>query len=221
DLVIEHDPSNRRVVVAPVDQASLSEGVAALSEMDSTMAGLAERNGVPPLWPRDPGFPTMVRLILEQQVSLASADAAFRNLEKAIGRVEPEGFLDLDDAELRGIGFSRQKTGYVQAIAAGLLGGSIDLIAIGGLDDAAASDRLLGIRGIGPWTAACYLLFALRRPDVWPPGDRALQVSMGRVFNLDAVPNVEESNVRAAAWRPLRSVAARMLWYDYLGGPGE
>ncbi|MEA3502152.1 MAG: DNA-3-methyladenine glycosylase 2 family protein, partial [Actinomycetota bacterium] len=152
--------------------------------MDPTLAILAERNGVPPLWPREPGFPTMVRLILEQQVSLASADAAFQKLEREIGSVEAEAFVGLDDAELRTIGFSRQKTGYVRGIATGLLGGSINLTAISGVDDAAAMNQLLDIRGIGPWTAGCYLLFALRRPDVWPPGDRALQISMGRVYGL-------------------------------------
>jgi len=189
--------------------------------MDPILAMLADRNGVPPLWPRDPGFPTMVRLILEQQVSLASADAAFQKLERAIGYIDPEPFVGLDDAELRTIGFSRQKAGYVRGVATGLMDGSIDLDAIGGLDDAAATKKLLDIRGIGPWTAACYLLFALRRPDVWPPGDRALQVSMGRVYNLPSVPDVEESNERAAGWQPLRSVAARMLWYEYLGAPDE
>jgi len=163
----------------------------------------------------------MVHLILEQQVSLASADAAFEKLERAIGSVEPVAFTELDNAELRAIGFSRQKTGYVRGIATGLLDDSIDLDAIGDSSDASAMDQLLDIRGIGPWTAACYLLFAHRRPDVWPPGDRALQVSMGRVFDLPDVPNVEESNVRAMAWRPLRSIAARMLWHEYLGGPGE
>jgi DNA-3-methyladenine glycosylase II len=163
----------------------------------------------------------MVRLILEQQVSLASADAAFQKLERTIGIVEPDAFVELDDAELRAIGFSRQKTGYVRGVAIGLTDGSIDLGAIGGLSDAAAMDRLLDIRGIGPWTAGCYLLFAHRRPDVWPPGDRALQVSMGRVFDLPEVPDVEESNLRAVEWRPLRSIAARMLWYEYLGAPGE
>ena len=160
----------------------------------------------------------MVRLVLEQQVSLASADAAFHKLERAIDRVEPEAFVGLDDADLRVIGFSRQKTGYVRGIATGLLDGSIDLTAIDDLDDATAMDRLLDIRGIGPWTAGCYLLFAHRRPDVWPPGDRALQVAMGRVFGLPEVPDVEESNLRADAWRPLRSIAARMLWHEYLGG---
>ncbi len=187
--------------------------------MDPILARLAERNGVPPLWPRDPGFSTMVRLILEQQVSLASADAAYGKLKRAIGRVEPEPFVGLGDSELRTVGFSRQKSGYVRGLAAGMMDGSVDLNAIGGLDDATATDRLLDIRGIGPWTAACYLLFALRRPDVWPPGDRALRVSMGRVYALSDVPDDETSGVRAIAWRPLRSIAARMLWFEYLGAP--
>ena len=161
----------------------------------------------------------MVRLILEQQVSLASADAAYRKLEQAIGRIEPEPFVELDAPELRSIGFSRQKAAYVGDLAAGMIDGSIDLDTVTGLADADAMDRLLRIRGIGPWTAGCYLLFALRRPDVWPPGDRALQVSMGRVYGLPGVPDAETSNRRADEWRPLRSVAARMLWYEYLGGP--
>jgi DNA-3-methyladenine glycosylase II len=199
----------------------LSAGVAALAAMDPILAILAEGNGVPPLWSRDPGFPTMIRLILEQQVSLASAEAAFQKLEREIGSIEPESFIGLDDRQLRAIGFSRQKTGYVRGVANGLLDGSIDLGTIDALEDADAMDRLVDIRGIGPWTAACYLLFAHGRPDVWPPGDRALQVSMGRVFDLPDVPDVDESNIRADGWRPLRSIAARMLWHDYLGAPGE
>ncbi len=195
----------------------LSTGVATLAEMDPVLAVLAERNGIPPLWPRDPGFPTMVRLILEQQVSLASANSAYGKLERAIDRVEPEAFVGLGDSELRTIGFSRQKADYTRGLAAGLMDGSVDLNEVDGLADEDATDRLLDIRGIGPWTAACYLLFALRRPDVWPSGDRALQVSMGRVFALPDVPDVETSNERATAWRPLRSIAARMLWHEYLG----
>jgi DNA-3-methyladenine glycosylase II len=197
----------------------LSAGVTTLAEMDPVLAVLAERNGVPPLWPREPGFPTMVRLILEQQVSLASANSAYGKLERAIDRVEPEAFVGLGDSELRTIGFSRQKADYTRGLAAGVMDGSVDLNAVDGLADEDATDRLLDIRGIGPWTAACYLLFALRRPDVWPSGDRALQVSMGRVYDLPDVPDVETSNERAGAWRPLRSIAARMLWHEYLGAP--
>lgn len=197
----------------------MGSAVDQLADMDPTMAVLADRNGVPPLWPRDPGFATMVRFILEQQVSLESADAAYRRLGEAIGSVEPGPFLTLGDDELRSIGFSRQKTGYVRGVADGILDGTIDFEAIGGLDDTQARSRLLRIRGVGPWTAACYLLFVLRRPDIWPPGDRALQVAVGRLLDLPDVPDVEETNRRAEAWRPLRAVAARMLWFDYLGGP--
>lgn len=197
----------------------MGSAVDQLADMDPTMAVLADRNGIPPLWPRDPGFATMVRFILEQQVSLESADAAYRRLGEAIGSVEPGPFLTLGDDELRSIGFSRQKTGYVRGVADGILDGTIDFEAIGGLDDTEARSRLLRIRGVGPWTAACYLLFVLRRPDIWPPGDRALQVAVGRLLDLPDVPDVEETNRRAEAWRPLRAVAARMLWFDYLGGP--
>ena len=162
----------------------------------------------------------MLRLVLEQQVSLASADAAYRKLEEVLGRVEPEPFLLLDDAQLKTIGFSRQKAGYVRGLATGLIDGSIDLDGTADLPDGPASEYLLQIRGVGPWTAACYLLFALLRPDVWPPGDRALEVSIGRVYGLPGVPLRDEASERAEAWRPFRSVAARLLWHEYLGGPG-
>jgi DNA-3-methyladenine glycosylase II len=192
----------------------------ALGRTDPKLGELAERNGVPPLWAREPGFRTMLRLILEQQVSLASADAAYRRLEAVLGRVEPEPFLGLDDAHLTAIGFSRQKAGYARGLATGLTEGSINLEVTADLADGRAVEHLLQIRGVGPWTATCYLLFALLRPDVWPPGDRALEVSIGRVYRLPEVPGTGEAKERAEAWRPLRSVAARLLWHEYLGGNG-
>jgi len=163
----------------------------------------------------------MVHLILEQQVSLASADAAMRKLEESIGPAEAEAFLTLSDEELRTIGFSRQKAGYVRGIAGGVLDGSIDFDAIGRMGDGDATARLLEIRGVGPWTAGCYLLFCLRRPDVWPPGDRALQVAVGRLDRLADVPDVAATNRRADDWIPHRSSAARILWHEYLGGGAE
>ncbi len=125
-------------------------------------------------------FPPVVLIILEQQVSLASARAAFDRLQAALGDVEPAAFLSLDDAQLGAIGFSAQKAGYCRGLAAGVLDGSIDLDHIGLLDDDEARRRLVAIRGIGPWTADVYLMFALGRIDAWPPGDRALLVSLGR-----------------------------------------
>jgi DNA-3-methyladenine glycosylase II len=180
------------------------------------LGALIDRNGVPPMWRRPPGFATLTRLILEQQVSLASAAAAFRRLEEAVGTVVPELFLALDDDRLRAIGFSRQKTGYVRGLAEGLVDGSIDLAAVGELDDGEATAALTAIRGVGDWTAACYLLFALRRPDAWPTGDRALHVAMSDALGLGDVPGSDEAADRAEAWRPHRAVAARVLWHAYL-----
>lgn len=159
----------------------------------------------------------MVRLILEQQVSLASAAAAYGRLAAAI-EIEPKAFLTLDDEHLRRIGFSRQKAGYVRGLAAGLLSGEVVLDGLAELDDDAVRAELLAIRGVGPWTADCYLLFALRRPDAWPPGDRALLVSLGRTMDRQGVPTSDEGIEAAETWRPLRGIAARLLWHDYLGG---
>lgn len=186
--------------------------------MEPAFAALSKRNGPPPQWSRPPGFATLVRFILEQQVSLASADAAYRRLEEAIGDVTSEGFLALDDAELRRIGFSRQKAGYGRGLAEGMLDDSIALQHLDALADNEVMETLETIRGVGPWTASCYLLFVLQRPDAWPPGDRALQVSMADVLELEEVPDREQADAIAERWRPYRAVAARMLWHEYLGG---
>ncbi len=160
----------------------------------------------------------MIRFILEQQVSLASAEAAYGRLEAAIGEIDPSSFLTLDDADLRGIGFSRQKAGYATDLARGMLEGTIDLQHLDSVADNEVMEELEAIRGVGPWTASCYLLFVLGRPDAWPPGDRALQVSMAKVLDLPDVPDRETADAIAERWRPYRAVAARMLWHDYLGG---
>ena len=199
-----------------LDAVTLAEGVAALASTDERLGRLQDRNGVPPLWRRPGGFATLVKIVLEQQVSLDSAAAAYANLEQAIGTVEPAAFLTLDDVELKRIGFSRQKAGYCRGIANQCLSGELDLGELGDMTDDKARSRLTAVRGIGPWTADVYLLFALRRPDVWPKGDRALVVSMAESLPLDEVPDYEQAGELAAAWRPWRSVAARMLWHAYL-----
>jgi len=186
--------------------------------IDPALGTLIERNGTPPLWRREPGFRSMVHLILGQQVSLESAAAAMDRLERTAGPAEPTSFLELGGDELRRIGFSRQKAGYVRGMAAGILEGTIDFAAIDRMDDASAERALLAIRGIGPWTAACYLLFCLMRPDAWPTGDRALQVAVGRLDGLPGVPDAGDTDRRAARWTPYRAVAARVLWHEYLGG---
>jgi DNA-3-methyladenine glycosylase II len=201
------------------DVHTLRNGVAALVAADHDFERLYRRNGVPPLWKREPGYATLLLIILEQQVSLASARAAYARLETELGVVTPEAFLGLDDATLRAVGFSRQKAGYGRGLAAALLAGEVDLTRLADADDSTARAELMAIRGIGPWTADVYLLFVLGRQDAWPTGDRALQVSLGRLKAFDGVPDPATTDRVAEAWRPWRSVAARMLWHDYLGGP--
>ncbi|MGI9667042.1 MAG: DNA-3-methyladenine glycosylase family protein [Acidimicrobiia bacterium] len=171
---------------------------------------------MPPLWVRQPSFDTLVRLILEQQVSLASANAAFRKLETRTGEVTPEAVLASTDAELRADGFSRQKAGYVRGVGELILSGDFDPEALASIPEPGAA--LLAVRGIGPWTAACFQLFSLGSTDIWPTGDRALYVSMGRNLYEGVVPSKDDADNLAAEWSPHRSTAARMLWHDYLGG---
>lgn len=196
---------------------SPSDDLRALTERFDVFAGLAQRNGAPPQWRRPATFATLVRFVLEQQVSLASAAAAYARLESQIGDPRPERFLELNDEELRAAGFSRQKTRYTREIAVRMLDGSLDLERVIATGDAGRRE-LSSVTGIGPWTVACFELFVARRPDVWPTGDRALYVSMARNLRLLQVPDKAQGDGIAAAWLPYRSTAAKMLWHDYLGG---
>lgn len=201
----------------PVDDESLARQAAELASRGSPFDRLLARNGTPPLWRRPPTYATLVRLILEQQVSLASATAAYTRLSDRVGSVTPASVLASTDEQLRVDGFSRQKARYVRLAASRIEGGDFHLPGPGsGRDDARGA--LLSLTGVGPWTAACYLLFVCGDPDVWPSGDRALVVSMTRVLGLDSVPATEVADAIASQWSPHRSTAARMLWHDYLGG---
>jgi DNA-3-methyladenine glycosylase II len=195
--------------------------VKALCASDPALASIVERFGAPPLWRREPGFATLVLLILEQQVSLASARAAFDRLTAEIGAVEPGRLLALDDTTLRQVGFSRQKTRYARALAAALLDGSLDLDALATLGDDAARGALVALPGIGPWTADVYLLACLGRPDLWPVGDIALQTATQRALGLPARPTAAELEAIGERWRPHRSTAAQLLWHLYLGERGR
>jgi DNA-3-methyladenine glycosylase II len=168
------------------------------------------------MWNRRPGFPTLLHIILEQQVSLASARAAFDRLRAAASPLTPARFLELDDATLKAIGFSRQKTAYGRHLAQSIVHGHFRLAALNRMDDATARAELLKLNGVGPWTADIYLLMALRRPDVWPSGDLALALAVQRVKRLPSRPTPDELDAIGAAWRPWRAVAARVLWHYYL-----
>lgn len=195
--------------------------VAELAAADADLAGIVARYGPPPLWDREPGFPTLIQLILEQQVSLASAQATFDRLRAAADPLTPARFLELDDAELLAIGFSRQKARYGRALAEAIDAGSLDLDALEALDDDAVHRALQAVPGIGPWTSTIYLLMVLGRPDVWPVGDIALAASVGDVKGLGRRPDAAQMGEIGQAWRPWRSVAARLFWHDYLGRRGR
>jgi DNA-3-methyladenine glycosylase II len=194
---------------------SLRAAAVELGATDPALGASLARYGPPPLWAREPSFATLVHLILEQQVSLASAQAAFARLTSALGEVVPEGFSRLDDVQLRAIGFSRQKAGYAQGLAAAMTNG-LDLGALGRLPDDEVRATLTAHKGIGRWTADIYLTMCLLRPDVWPQGDLALVTAARDLFDLDHRPTNSELASMAEPWRPYRAVAARMLWLDYL-----
>jgi len=196
--------------------ASASE---VLASRDSDLAQTLDRLGPPPLWDREPGFPTLVHIILEQQVSLASAKAAFDKLVVRIAPLEPAPFLDLDDTELKAIGFSGQKGRYCRELAKAVLGGSLDLDDLELLADDQVRAELTKVTGIGRWTADIYLLMVLGRPDVWPRGDLALHKAVQDLKGLEAPPTSPEFETLGETWRPWRSVAARILWNHYLNPP--
>jgi DNA-3-methyladenine glycosylase II len=168
------------------------------------------------LWDREPGFATLVQIILEQQVSLASAKACFDRLTAHLGTVTPESFLRLDDATLKAIGFSRQKTSYARHLSDAILEQRIDLVALGDLPDIEAKSQLIKLKGVGEWTADIYLLMALLRPDVMPKGDIALHAAYQKLSGGEKRPGSEEFIEIAKRWAPYRSVAARLLWHCYL-----
>lgn len=189
-----------------------------LAALDPQLGGILAKLGPPPFFVRDPGFPTLILLILEQQVSLASARAAYDKLAAIIGEVTPEGVLRLEDETLRGIGFSRQKIRYSRILAQAVLNEALPLFRLHEMRDAEVHTTLTALTGIGPWTADVYLLMCLRRPDVWPGGDLAIQVAVQELHDLPKRPTAQETIPFAEAWRPWRAVAARILWHYYLTG---
>ena len=197
------------------------EGVRVLEKRDVYLAEVVRNFGPPPLWVREPGFPTLVYIILEQQVSLASAKAAFDRLNAFVRPLTPGRFLKLTDAELLRIGFSRQKTLYTRLLADSLARRQFDLRYLNDLQDDAARKMLIAFKGIGKWTADIYLLSALRRPDIWPTGDLALATAVQEVKRLRQRPSPERLEKMSAPWRPWRAVAARLFWHHYLSKRGQ
>ncbi len=204
-----------------LNTVTLSRALADLTARDARLARIVADLGPPPLWAREPGFPTLLHIILEQQVSLASARAAFDRLRAIADPLTPQRFLELDDVTLKAVGFSRQKTRYGRELARAVLSGSLDLAGLPRLDDNKVRTELTRVPGIGSWTADIYLLMALGRPDVWPVGDLALAVAARDILGLPTIPTAVEWATISEDWRPWRAVAARVLWCFYLAKQGK
>jgi DNA-3-methyladenine glycosylase II len=210
-----------RTMVARFDETTFLEAVALLGDEEPPFARVVEEHGPPPFWQRPAGFPTLVWLIMEQQVSLESGAAMYRRLHGLLGAVTPEAVAETSEAELRAIGVTRQKTAYLLELAGSILTGELDLDVLEKRPFETARFSLLAVKGIGPWTADAYLLSALRFPDVFPVGDRALQVGTAEVLGLDAVPEPDELELLSVPWRPVRAAAARIIWHAYLKRRGR
>lgn len=204
-----------------LDEEKLPEICARLAAADADLAFIYEKYGVPPLWARAADFATLVHIILEQQVSLASALAAFNKLKEKIGDITPENLLKLSDEELKSCYFSRQKTIYARELARAVLDKTLDLENLKNLPDADAKTELVKIKGVGNWTADIYLLMALLRADVMPKGDLALHVAYKNLKKLDRAPDSDEFQAIAEKWKPHRATAARLLWHFYLSAQKE
>ncbi len=210
------DAADSQAAIHSLTEETLVEGLRFLAECDPDLALLLAELGPPPMWARKPGFATLVHIILEQQVSLASAKATFDRLIRQAEWLTPLSFLEFKDERLREIGFSRQKAVYVRSLASAIIGGKLDLDALPTLDDTAVRAALVQIKGIGNWTADIYLLMALRRPDIWPKGDLALAIAVSKVKALPARPTPDQLEALSYPWQPWRAVAARLLWHFYL-----
>jgi DNA-3-methyladenine glycosylase II len=194
----------------------LTQGVVYLAARDKDLARLLESDGVPPLWARKPCFATLIQIILEQQVSLASGRSMYRRLVDNLVPFTTNRFLEVGSSFLRSLGVTRQKAAYCINVAEAILENQLDLKAVSRMDDLAAAHTLTRIKGIGPWTADIYLLMALRRPDIWPNGDIALTNTVQKVKMLHEYPSPSTLFRVTETWRPFRAVAARILWHHYL-----
>ncbi|MFI5371152.1 MAG: DNA-3-methyladenine glycosylase family protein [Candidatus Eisenbacteria bacterium] len=203
-------------VVPALTRADLVRASALLARHDRDLARLHARHGPPPMWGRPPGFASLAHIVLEQQVSLASARAMRRRLRESLGRFDAGTLARAGERGLAVLGVTRQKSRYLAAAAVAVRDGALDLGALADLDDAAVETSLTRLDGIGPWTAQVYLVMVLRRPDVWPRGDLALLRALASVKRIRGRLGDDRAHAIAERWRPWRAVAARMLWQHYL-----
>lgn len=190
-------------------------GIRHIRETCPYMGNAAEAYGNPKSRKKVPGFTTLVRIIIDQQVSVQAGAAIWNRLETAAGDVTPEVVLGLGEEGMRLAGLSGAKARYVLGIANGIKQGDLDLPRLHRCREETIFRELTALKGIGRWTAEIYMMFALGKPDIMPVGDIALQAAAGRLMGLAERPGPDQLEEIAERWRPYRSVAAEMLWHFY------
>jgi len=194
---------------------SINAAVDELARREKAFAAVLEKHGRPEPRVSEPGATTLLRTIVGQQVSVAAARSMWAKLEAAFGSPpDLKKLLKATDEEMRAAGMSRQKAGYIRSLAELVLSGELDLARLP-VDDEEAVGQLIKIKGIGRWSAEIYLLFAEGRADVWPAGDLAVQIEIGRLLGIDGKPTEKQLRELAEAWRPHRGAAAVLAWHSY------
>lgn len=186
-----------------------------LAAQDADLAAIIRDHHYPPLWTRPNTFETLVHIILEQQVSLASALSALNKLKEYVKELSPAGIIALTDDEMRACYISRQKAGYIRYLAQQLHSGQLSLAQLENLSNDEVRAQLISLKGIGHWTIDVYLMFVLRRADIFPVGDLAAVNALKKVKHLPAAITKEEMAEIAAQWQPYRTIATMLLWHDY------
>ncbi|HET9397399.1 MAG TPA: DNA-3-methyladenine glycosylase 2 family protein [Sphingomicrobium sp.] len=198
---------------------SLSHSLNALAEREDAFAKVLEAHGHPEPRANEPGVETLLRTIVGQQVSVAAARSMWNKLSAKFGQpVDLDKLLAASDEEMREAGMSRQKAGYLRSLAGLVLSGELDLTNLPD-DDEEAIAQLIKIKGIGRWSAEIYLLFAEGRRDVWPAGDLAVQIEIGKLMGLEGKPTEKQLREIAEKWRPHRGAAAVLAWHSYNAPP--
>jgi DNA-3-methyladenine glycosylase II len=187
-----------------------------LAKKDKHLNEIINKHGYPPMWRRKPNFETLIHIILEQQVSLASAKAALIRLKEKIGTVTPQKLLLLTDAEMKACYFSRQKIIYARHLASSIVNGELSIKKLSGLYDDEIRNKLKKIKGIGDWTVDVFLLMALQRTNIFPTGDLAMMNSLKKTKQLPPHSTKEEILLLAEYWKPHRSIATMILWHRYI-----
>ncbi len=203
-------------ITEPLSGPVLAHAIDRLAAIDPDIEAAVSRIGYPIPRLRPPGFPTLLRIMVSQQVSTRAAAAIWGRLETACDQVAtPERFLALDEAALRAVGLSGRKIDYGRGLSRAVLDGTLDLDGLAALPEEEAIAELCRLKGFGRWSAAIYLLFALSRADAWPADDLAVQIGMQRLKGLEARPDRKTMDHLAEGWRPLRGCAAILLWHVY------